>query len=259
MNTATEAPHPAPTLLAADSWLVEDGRARELPRHRDRFTAAVTAAGGPAADVVDAFWERELRRVPTSGDWFPRAEFTQEGSLAPRLELRVRPAPQRTDEVRLWVSGRPDPRRIPRHKGPDLTVLGALRAEAVEAGATEALLTTRDGLLLEGATTSLLWWEDETLCTVDPALPTLPGVTRDWVLERAADLDVPVRRRRCRLPDLAGREVWCVNALHGIRPVTAWVGAGGLPAPGPAPRSGPWRAAWAAAAQPLPHTLDRGH
>ncbi|MEU9119853.1 aminotransferase class IV [Streptomyces sp. NPDC048506] len=259
MNTATEAPGPAPLLLAADSWLVEDGRARELTRHRDRFTSSVVAAGGPPPDAVHAFWERELRRVPAAGDFFPRVELTQEGTRAPRLGLRVRPAPARTTEVRVWVPGRPDPRSVPHRKGPDLDLLGALRAEAVAAGATEALLTTPDGQLLEGATSSLLWWEDDTLCTVDPSLPTLPGVTRDWALHRAAALGVPVRRRRCRLPDLTGLEVWCVNALHGIRPVTAWVGADARYAPGPAPRSGPWRAAWAAAAQPLPHTLDRGN
>ncbi|AJT62378.1 hypothetical protein T261_0689 [Streptomyces lydicus] len=259
MNTANEAPHPAPTLLAADSWLVQDGRARELDRHRDRFTAAVAEAGGPAPTAVQAFWESELRQLPAAGDWFPRAELTQEGTHAPRLGFRLRPAPSRTEEVRVWVPGRPDPRGVPRRKGPDLDVLGALREEAVAAGATEALLTTEDGLLLEGATSSLLWWEDDTLCTVDPSLPTLPGVTRDWALHRAEALGIPVRRRRRRLPDLAGLEVWCVNALHGIRPVTAWVGAGPGPTPGPAPRSGPWRAAWAAAAEVLPHTRDRGN
>ncbi|MET9323097.1 aminotransferase class IV [Streptomyces sp. NPDC003038] len=244
-------PAPGVAPLAADSWLVEDGRVREPRRHRERFEAAVAEVGGPAVGI---FWEEAMARVPGVGDWFPRVELADSaGEL--RLRVRVRPAPERAADVRVWVPGRPDPRRTPRRKGPDLVVLAGLRAEAVAAGASEALLTSADGLLLEGAASSVLWWEGDTLCTVDPGLPTLPGVTRDWVLARAAELGVAVRHRRCGPAELAGREVWFVNALHGIRPVTGWVGAG-APAAGPACRAGEWRAAWEAAATPVPRPVS---
>ncbi|MEU7026565.1 aminotransferase class IV [Streptomyces sp. NPDC046275] len=241
-------PAPGTAPLAADSWLVSDGRARELRRHRERFAAAVAEAGGPDTGF---FWEEAMARVPAAGDWFPRVELADSaGEL--RLRIRIRPAPVRTAEVRVWVPDLPDPRRTPRRKGPDLAALTGLRAEAVAAGADEALLTTPDGLLLEGATTSVLWWEDGALCTVDPALPTLPGVTRDWALARAAALGVPVRRRRIRPAELAGREVWCVNALHGVRPVTAWTGPAAPSAPAPPEHAPSWRAAWHEAAEPVP-------
>lgn len=55
-------------------------------------------------------------------------------------------------------------------------------------------------------------------------LPVLPGVTAALLLDHAARTGVPVRPVRRRLSALAGREVWVTNALHGLRPVTAWTG-----------------------------------
>jgi branched-subunit amino acid aminotransferase/4-amino-4-deoxychorismate lyase len=49
-------------------------------------------------------------------------------------------------------------------------------------------------------------------------------VTTALVLERAARTGVRVAHRERSLADLDGREVWLVNALHGIRPVAAWTG-----------------------------------
>ena len=71
-------------------------------------------------------------------------------------------------------------------KGPDLDLLAELRAEAVAGGADEALLLDHQGHILEGTTTSLLWWRDDVLCA--PALTgsVLPGVTRRILLAEAA-------------------------------------------------------------------------
>jgi branched-subunit amino acid aminotransferase/4-amino-4-deoxychorismate lyase len=57
---------------------------------------------------------------------------------------------------------------------------------------------------------------------------------------------------RCRtVPELDGREVWLVNALHGIRPVTGWTGGRPMSA-GPAGRVAQWRSWLAGTADPLP-------
>jgi branched-subunit amino acid aminotransferase/4-amino-4-deoxychorismate lyase len=113
-----------------------------------------------------------------------------------------------------------DPRAQPRRKGPDLELLLALRAQAVAAGADELLLRDDDGTVLEGALDSLLWWEDETLCTT-PAQRTLPGITRVLLLQIARRRGVAVRVRSPLPAQLADRETWLTNALHGIR-VVAW-------------------------------------
>ncbi len=239
---APDTPEP---LLVADSWLLENGTVRGLELHERRFSTSCTAAGAEPGDVVE-FWQALRDRLPRTGVWFPRAELVASAGL----RLRLRPAPPRTSEVSVLVHTGKDTRKAPRRKGPDLDRLGALRQHAVEAGAHEALLVTRSGFVLEGATSSLLWWDDDVLCVPDATLRLLPGVTTELIRRAALTRGITVRRRRARLADLAGREAWLVNALHGIRPVLRWVGA---TAPAGVPvRAADWRQWWSDIARPLP-------
>ncbi|MCX4783755.1 aminotransferase class IV [Streptomyces sp. NBC_01264] len=236
---ATDAPG---TLLAADSWLVADGRVRALARHRRRFTATCAAAAGVPGALLDTFWTDTAALLPREpGLWFPRVELETASAAAfpdtvlpggHRLLYRLRPAPALSTTARVWGLAVRDPRRTPRHKGPDLGALAAVRSRAAAAEADEAILVTADGVLLEAANSSLLWWEEDVLCHPPAELPVLPGVTAALLLERAARTGVTVRPARRRLSALAGREVWVANALHGLRPVTAWTGSS-LPAGAP--------------------------
>jgi branched-subunit amino acid aminotransferase/4-amino-4-deoxychorismate lyase len=230
-------------LHAADSWLVQDGRARGLDRHRQRFTAACEDVGVPAARVTP-FWSAAIRRLPERGDWFPRVELVDD-----RLRLRIRPAPMRGAEIRVWLPDRADPRRAPRRKGPDLDVLGELRDVAHDHDADDALLVQADGTVLESGTSGLLWWVDGRLCVPDPALPVLHSVTAGLIRDRAARAGIDVRPCRCHVKDLADRETWLVNALHGIRPVVAWRGVD--ISPGPAVQAPEWRRWWDELAEPV--------
>ena len=72
-------------LLAADSFLVAEGKVRGLDLHRDRFTGTCAALGVRA----DAFWDESVQRLPRAGRWFPRFELHAGGELA----MQVRPAP----------------------------------------------------------------------------------------------------------------------------------------------------------------------
>jgi branched-subunit amino acid aminotransferase/4-amino-4-deoxychorismate lyase len=221
-------------LFAADSWLVDDGRVRAGERHWARFGATCREHGvepGALADLRAAV----AGAVPARGRWFPRVDLRADGELA----YQVRPAPAREPTVVAWVADVADPRREPRRKGPDLQRLAALRERAAMHGASEAVIADGDGRLLEGAFTSLLWWEGETLCAVPGDAPILPGVTRALLLELARDRGTPVAQRRPRPQELADRETWLVSALHGIRVVTAW--ANGSPPAGGAPRAGGWQ------------------
>jgi branched-subunit amino acid aminotransferase/4-amino-4-deoxychorismate lyase len=220
---------------AADSWLVADGRVRAVERHWARFSVTC-GEHGVTPEAIAAFRAQVERAVPAHGRWFPRVELRDDGELA----VLVRPAPPRAPTVAAWVADVPDPRRFPRRKGPDLDALAALRERAAAHGAGEAVLADAGGRLLEGAFTSLLWWESETLCVVDDDAPILPGVTRAVLIELAGARGTPVARRRPAPDELAGRETWLVSALHGIRTVTRW--AGGTPA-GEAPRAAAWQRA----------------
>ena len=221
-------------LLAADSWLVADGRARAAERHWARFSATCREHGvEPAA--LTAFRAGVEGALPGQGRWFPRVELRADGELA----VQIRPAPPREPTVVAWVADVPDPRRAPRQKGPDLERLRALRERAAAYGAGEAVIADADGRLLEGAYTSLLWWEGETLCAVAEDAPILPGITRALLIELARERDTLVAQRRPEARELAGRETWLVSALHGIRAVTRW--ADGGPAAGDARRAATWQ------------------
>lgn len=208
---------------AADSWLVDARRIRGMHRHWSRFAAACAEAGVTAPGDLRTHL---LTQMPATGRWFPRVEL-RDG----RFLLHVRPAPERRPTVAAWVCDRPDPRGHPRRKGPDLALLAELRDEAASHGAEEALLADEDGGLLEGAYTSLLWWEGATLCAVPDDAPILQGVTRRLLLQLALVDGVPVRYARPTPADIAEREVWLTSALHGIRAMMVPAGA--------APRA-PW-------------------
>jgi branched-subunit amino acid aminotransferase/4-amino-4-deoxychorismate lyase len=227
---------PRSTLLVADSWLVADGRVRALDRHQRRFTRSCAELAGLPERLLSTFWSAMVEVLPHErGLWFPRVELVGAASDAQspdaadlggyQLLLRLRKAPTLGAQARVWATAVPDPRDTPRHKGPDLEALASVRRAAATAGSDEAVLVTAEGVLLEAANSSLLWWEGDCLCCTSEALPVLPGVTAGLVLDRAAELGIAVRPCVRRLPDLAGCEVWLTNALHGLRPVTAWVGA----------------------------------
>jgi branched-subunit amino acid aminotransferase/4-amino-4-deoxychorismate lyase len=221
-------------LRAADSWLVADGRVRAVERHWTRFSAAC-GEDGVTPEALAAFRAHVERAVPARGRWFPRVELREDGELA----VLVRAAPAREPTVVAWIADVPDPRRAPRRKGPDLERLAAVRERAAAHGAGEAVLADTDGRLLEGAYTSLLWWEGETLCVVPGEAPILAGITRSLLIELATERGTPVVQRRPAPEELAGRETWLVSALHGIRTVARWAADG--PPAGTAARAETWQ------------------
>jgi branched-subunit amino acid aminotransferase/4-amino-4-deoxychorismate lyase len=238
----------ADDVAVAESWVVSDGRVRGLALHWERFERGCAAArlrpsASPAA-VESA--------LPDSGRWFPFVEVRSDGVL----RVAVRPAPPREPEVTAWVFRGGDPRGAPRRKGPDLASLGALRAEAARNGAGEALLCDGEGRLLEGAYTSLLWWEGDVLWAVPDDAPILDGVTRRLLLDLAVAQGVDVRYRRPTPADLDGREVWLTSALHGIRSVTFSTAPGCIRG-GPARRAPAWQARLEALAAPIGESAGR--
>jgi branched-subunit amino acid aminotransferase/4-amino-4-deoxychorismate lyase len=217
-----------------DSWLVDNGRVRAFDRHVRRFADSCWSVAAVSEQDVTAFMTAVAARIPTAGRWFPRVELVDG-----RLEAWIRPAPQRGEHVRLWVYEGRDRRTAPTVKGPDLEHLLDLRSLAIEYGADEAAIRSPLGYLLEGSTTSLMWWRGDTLCTPAATTQLLSGVTSSLLTRLALADGFAVQAESVTPEELSGLETWTVNALHGIRPVTAWVGADSVP--GPVTRARHWQ------------------
>lgn len=209
---------PSTDALVVDSWLLDRGAVRGLRRHRARFTRGATTIARIHESSVDRFWAAVVAELPLRERWFPRVEAHADGSLV----FWLRPAPPPRPETRLWIPAEPVVRTHPRIKGPDLPMLAELRARAQDTGADDALLLDESGCVLEAANAALLWWRGDHLCAPARNLPVLPSVT-------VAELGIPLSEEWALTADLEGTEVWAVNSLHGISPVTGWTGE-----PGPA-------------------------
>ena len=237
-------------VLAADSFLVDDGRVLALDVHRQRFLASLRLLAAAVPDPA-AFLEAAVAALPREGAWFPRVEALR-GPGGDVARLLLRPAPERTASVVLRDHDGPDPRTMPRVKGPDLHALGALRSRAARYGAGEAVILAVDGTVVEGAYSAILWWHGDALAVVEGDVPRIPSVTERSIVALATALGVDVLHDRVRPVDLDGREVWAVSALHGIRLVRGWID-------GPATAAEPGRVrAWRTRLEALRRELPAG-
>jgi branched-subunit amino acid aminotransferase/4-amino-4-deoxychorismate lyase len=208
-------------LEVADSWLVTDGTALAIGLHRERFLASMSADAREKTRA-EAFWDSALTAVPRSGEWFPRVEL-QNRSGALLLVLRVRSAPDRTNNVTLASWEGDDPRTRPLVKGPDLAAMLRIRTSLQASGAGEAVLLSPDGYIVEGAYSSLLWWRGEILCGPLAEFDRIDSVTVRSVLALAAALGIETFEEAVTPAEIADTELWSLNALHGIRIVTRWI------------------------------------
>lgn len=212
-------------LLAADSFRVRMrlGRAqvRGFDRHVSRFAAAATAAlgshpGGTAE--LHRFLAEAPAHISNYGAGFPRLELWRDPTGLPTFALALRPLPELRETIELRTAGEILLPRATR-KGPNIDTLLALNREL----GAEALLLDSAGHVLEGATTSLVWWCPESQVPRVVAAPLrVPSVTEALLRNAAAQWDPAGALEAHVSPaELHGAEVWAVNALHGIRTVTS--------------------------------------
>lgn len=239
------------SIEAADSWLVADGAVLALDLHRTRFMTSIPRGLYPRMDP-GGFFDAAIAAIPREGLWFPRVELRTQ-LLRPQLLFRLRPAPELTRSIVLATHEGRDPRREPRVKGPDLEAMTRLRTSVQKQGAGDAVILTPEGFVAEGSTTCLAWWRGDALCIPSDDIARIDSVTLRSVLALAAATGVDVLREDARPSDLDGCEVWALNALHGIRIVTSWIG-------GPSTAEEPgrlenWRRRLEALRRPLPEPV----
>jgi len=95
-----------------------------------------------------------------------------------------------------------------------------MRQKAAEEGAFEAVWVHR-GMAVEGAASNLFAVIDGEARTPPDGPRVLPGITRDVVLELAADEGLPVRTGEVTAEELAAAdEVWLTSSTKEVLPVT---------------------------------------
>lgn len=93
---------------------------------------------------------------------------------------------------------------------------------ARDAGYDDALLTTQDGVMLEGPTFSVAWVADGVLETPELDLGILGSITRELVLDGARESGLDVRQGRWRLDRLGvATEVMALSTAREVQPVVA--------------------------------------
>lgn len=103
-----------------------------------------------------------------------------------------------------------------------------------DAGADDVLWVSADGYALEGPTSSLIWLDGDTLCTVPPARTgVLAGTTAAWLLANAGELGWRSEERLIRPGELTtaggGRGVdglWFTSSVRGLAEIHTLDGVG---------------------------------
>jgi len=229
-------------LYVADSFLLANGAVVEYPYHLERFARWADEQG--LVRPVDDFLAAVTAALPRTGAWFPRIDLTERGEL----ELHIRPAPPLHETI-VVANAAHDPRTEPSIKGPDIPALEALRVTARDAGADEAIILDDQGRVVDGVTTCLVWFRGTTMMTPPVEATRLDSTTVAAVSHIAQDCGFELSTEWATPSDLTGLNVWALNALHGIRAVTGWVGGPEL-APDTAMLA-QWRARYSARAQPI--------
>ncbi|MEB4616681.1 aminotransferase class IV, partial [Leucobacter sp. M11] len=201
------------------------GHVRGYDRHRARFADTVTevfAEQGRTPPDLATFFAAAAGPLWQLENGFPRFELCP-AAEGPALALRLRPAPRVTGEVAVRTAAA-DPRVTPTRKGPNIAAMSTL---GTALGAEPILLDPQGGVI-EGGTTSLLWWRDDVLFFVENG-SRVRSVAEQLVRLVADELGIETAPGRATPEELLGRETWAVNALHGIRPVEQFDGTRMIP------------------------------
>jgi branched-subunit amino acid aminotransferase/4-amino-4-deoxychorismate lyase len=189
-------------LALIETVRVIGGCAPLWPLHAARLARSAAALGLPSPDALMApeGGEDRVVRLAWSADGGQERTERPVGSTAPVTLITAR----------TRHPGYP-------HKTTQREAFDAARREAQGAGADDALLLTRDGLVGECAIWALGWWIPEGLLVPPLALAVLPSVARARLAEQVPVIERAVARDH--LP--VGAALVVCNAARGVVPVRA--------------------------------------
>jgi branched-subunit amino acid aminotransferase/4-amino-4-deoxychorismate lyase len=195
--------------------------ARELgfTLHREVLGRAVAATAAANLTTVDGA-DTAVRLTTSAGPIDPDSRFPGTPTGEPTVVVtshRLRPR----QEGGWRAVTVPLARELPHVKAVSYLVALTARRRAREEGADEALLTTADGRVLEGAASNVFAVLDGRLVTPPLREGLLAGVTRSVVLEVATRLALTVEERPLTVAELAGAdEAFLTATTREVVPLT---------------------------------------
>lgn len=233
--SATQSPRPDQREGVIETILIFEDRPVELDAHLARMEASVRALYGE--DPPDT---RELVLGRARGGGLGRMRLTVSPKRGGGFDALVVVAP--FDPHNIFPSGdfvstlmtMVVDRGYGRHKWADRTLL--TRAEAMALPGAVPLLTSTDGIVLEGSRANVFLVRGGRLSTPPLDGAILPGITRGHVIEIAAESGLTVAEESFGLDALrAADEVFLTGSLRGVEPVRGIDGEA-LPGEGPVAR-----------------------
>jgi branched-subunit amino acid aminotransferase/4-amino-4-deoxychorismate lyase len=227
-----------------------NGHATLLSRHVERMVRSATKLGLPleedqlpnARDVAFLIAASQAR-LPSGQDVRLRLTLTGGMGTAPAsgsvLWMTVgalsrppdRPGAIVTRSVEISAD---DP--LARHKTLNYWRKRIAYDEALESESDEVLCLAPGSMILEGTRTNLFLVEGRRLCTPGVDAPLLPGVMRQVVLDRAAQLGLEIDEGPLPLARIEeASEAFLTSSVRGMLPIARLMSAG-FPAPGPVTR-----------------------
>jgi branched-chain amino acid aminotransferase/para-aminobenzoate synthetase component 1 len=215
----------------------EEGRILFLPEHLARLKASAQAFRIPFPKKFS--WERRLGRVLAANGLergLARVKILLTRGEAPGLGLPQETWPTLVIWAQPYTPPSPEeyargwglvtfPERrstfLGRYKSLNYLFYLAARQYALDQGAKEALILEADGLVSEGAATSLIFAEDGNLYT--PQAPSaLPGVTVGALSRGLARRGISLQAVPTTPTQLSQADgLWLANSLMGVMPVSS--------------------------------------
>jgi branched-chain amino acid aminotransferase len=215
----------------------DDGRVQFLAEHLERLKSSAQTFRLPFPEKIP--WPERLAQLLTANglDRGPArvkilltrgeaAGFGLPQDCRPTLVIYARPyTPPSPEEyaagwpVAVFPQGRST--FVGRHKSLNYLFYLAARQEALDRGAQEALILEADGLVSEGAATSLVYLHQDRYYTPASA-SALPGVTVSVLGRGLAARGLALEPRPTTVAQLqAAHGLWLANSLMGLMPVAA--------------------------------------
>ncbi|ELY51558.1 aminotransferase class IV [Natronococcus jeotgali] len=183
-----------------------------------------------ANDLADAYVRLSITRGVQPGKLTPRP------SVEPTVVVYAKPLPRGGLEgdpvwdepatVRSVETRRIPDAALPAGAKTHNYLNGILARAELEDGVDEALLSTVEGAVAEGATSNLFFVREGRLRTPTTDADVLPGITRETVLELAREAGIDVETGRYELADVLGAdEAFLTNRTWELRPIDVLDGA----------------------------------